>query len=82
MNYDQMILEEAIKAACRYDGYVDNNHYYILMKYASINGRMGQDARDAIATAKRYDYYPFRYVDNRDLKKEEDLARMGSPKYW
>ncbi len=77
-------LEEAIRQASRYDGYVDNNAYYLLLKYASINGSMGNSARDAFATARRWNYRPFDGVNPnyRDKDKEETYANMGYPKYW
>ena len=81
MSYDDNYLREAIEQACKYDGYVDNNHYYTLMKYARIGGSMGAEARDALATAKKNGYTAFRGVTNRDYD-EDVYARLGCPKYW
>ncbi len=75
-------LEKAIKEASRWEGYVDDNHYYLLMKYAGVSGSLGSSARNAFATAKRWDYHPFRSVIHRDRDKEELYARMGIPKYY
>ena len=84
MYNEERYLEEAIRQASRYDGYVDNNAYYLLLKYASISGPMGNSARDAFATARRWDYRPFRgvYDSYRDRGREEAYANMGTPRYW
>lgn len=75
-------LQKAIREASRWEGYVDNNMYFLLMKYAGIPGSLGAPARDAFATAKKWDYRPFRSVRSRDRDKEEIYARMGNPRYY
>lgn len=82
MYREEDILQKAIREASRWDGYVDNNEYYVLMKYAAISGSLGAAARDALATAKKWEFRPFRGVIHRDRNNEEFYAKMGVPRYY
>ena len=76
------VLQKAIKEASRWVGYVDNNEYYVLMKYAAVSGSLGAPARDALATAKRWEFQLFRNVIHRDREREEMYTGMGVPRYY
>ena len=82
MYNEEDVLQQAIRKTDRYGEYLDNNEYFVLMKYASVTGSFGSSARNAIATAvQKWGGKPFEAVNYRDVATENVYASMGSPKY-
>lgn len=79
--YEDRLLDSAIREARSYSGYVTQDMYYTLMKYAKIGGQLGQGARDALATAKANNYNVFRGLTYRD-PDEDTYARLGRASYY
>ena len=71
MYSEENVLQQAIRKTGRYGQYLDNNEYFVLMKYASVGESFGSPARNAIATAVlKWGGKPFEAVSYRNVTKE------------
>ena len=82
MYNEKDVLQQAISKTGRYGEYLNDDEYYVLMKYANVPGSFGSPARNAIATAvRKWDSKPFEAVRCREFEKENVYAGMGSPTF-